>query len=149
MRAIIGLMLLGLVHGWSAPGQVKCSWDVATETNVIGYKVLWGLASTQWNQTNIAMGRLNNTINLQLPVGVSYLVVQSFSGDEESLPSSEVPWTNAPPLVPPKNFKVTAIIQASITPDGPWRNLAHMVLPLPPGGERENYRTRMSVEGGP
>lgn len=149
----MGLMLmLGLAQAWAAPGQVKCSWDVSTETNVAGYKVLWGPASTRWDTTNTVLGRLNNSVTLDLPMGVSYLVVQSFaSATNESYFSYEIVWTNSPPpLAPPKNFKVTAIIQASVAPGmGPWRDLAQVVVNLPPGGEKQSYRTRMSVEETP
>lgn len=148
MRLMGLMMVLGLAQGWAAPGQVKCSWDANTETNVSGYRVLWGLASQRYTSTNTVLGRLNNSVTVALPVGVSYLVVQAFDNVEDGPFSYEIVWTNAPPPpLPPKNFKVTAVIQASVAPGvGPWRDLAQVTVALPPGGEKQSYRTRMSVE---
>lgn len=150
MRAIGLLLMLGL-QAWAAPGQVKCSWDANTEPYVTGYRVLIGSATRAYTMTNAVLGRLTTNTTMQadsLPSGVVYLAVTAFTADSrESGLSTEVKWTNAPPVIkPPANFKLMTTVQTALTPAGPWRDLARMAVPLPVGGEKEYYRAFAIVE---
>lgn len=124
-----------------AMGQsvAKCSWDPNPEPEVTGYRVLYGTNSQQWNVTHTVAGRLTTSLTVSnLPVGVTYWVVQAVAEGIASSPSFEVLWTNAPPLVvpippsPPRGFKLSSTTQAGPTPTGPWTNLAESNIPMPP-----------------
>lgn len=122
-----------------AQSVAKCSWDANPEANVTGYRVLYGTNSQQWNVTHAVSGRLTTSLTVSnLPVGVTYWVVQALAEGVSSSPSFEVLWTNAPPpVVPvppsaPRGFKLSSTTQAGPTPTGPWTNLAEASIPMPP-----------------
>lgn len=134
LACVLLLPCLGL-----AQSVAKCSWDANPEAHVTGYRVLYGTNSQQWNVTHTVVGRLNTSLTVSnLPVGVTYWVVQALAEGISSSPSFEVLWTNAPPpVVPvppsaPRGFKLSSTTQAGPTPTGPWTNLAESNIPMPP-----------------
>ena len=141
--------LLLLLLPWIGFAQTyKATWDVASDTNVSGYSVLIGAVSGRYTVTNSVDGRFNNTLTLSnAPAGVVYSVAVSyaFDGTESFWSVPEVVWTNK--AFAPKNFKLSATIQAGIDPTGPWTNLANLNIPLPPAWpEQRFYRTRLLLE---
>lgn len=127
-----------------AYGQsVKCQWDVVPYTNVNGYKLLWGPTTGAYIGTNAVDGRLNNTATAtNLTPGRNYLVVLAVADDgTESFLGDEAVWTNR--FFAPKNFKVSAVLQASQNVLGPWTNIA--ILPLPMTNQMF-VRTRILLE---
>jgi hypothetical protein len=124
---ILALAGLAELSALAAPGQVKVSWDIHNDTNCTGYLVLWGIHSQSYSATNVVSGRLNNTaVITNLPVGVTYIVAQA-TGETDaqtSIYSDELLWTNPPALTPPRNVTLKAVIQASVTSNGPWNDLA-------------------------
>lgn len=153
----LALLLLLLCPGLVLSQTVRSVWEANSETNVIGYRVLYGTNSQRYLFTNTVVGRLNTNLVLtasNLPSGVSYWVVQAFNdAGLTSLNSYELLYTNAPPQVtpvppsPPKGFRLSANLQAGITPAGPWTNLALINVPLPPAVDKQQfYRTRLLLE---
>lgn len=151
------LLLLLLCPSLAISQTVRSVWEANTETNVIGYRVLYGTNSQRYHVTNTVVGRLNTNLVLTIsnvPSGVTYWVVQAFNdAGLTSLNSYELLYTNAPPPVPPvppsapKGFRLSANLQAGMTPTGPWTNLAHLNVPLPPAIDRQQfYRTKLLLE---
>lgn len=115
-----------------AQTSVLLGWDVNTETNVMGYKLLAGSASRTYTITNTVMGRASTSgIVTNVPSGKVFFALVAFDqvGIDSDF-SNEVTWTNR--LSAPKNFKLTGTIQAGLTPTGPWANLADLNIPMPP-----------------
>jgi len=129
--------------------SVKCAWDICEQTNVSGYKVLSGPASGIYTRTNAIDGRLNNTaLVTNLPAGATFLaVVAVLDGGLESDLSNEVAWTNK--AFAPRNFRLSATMQASRSAGGPWTNLATLDLPLPPLAGAQFYRSKLVLEPSP
>lgn len=145
MKAALLLLLAAISAVGAQTLTVKASWDSNIEPEVMGYNVLVGSFTGTYTKTNTVLGRLNNTCLLtNLSPGANFIAVTAFAFDgTQSFPSREVTWTNRPAI--PQNFRLQATIQASVSTNGPWRDLARVSVPLGPGGERDKFRMDMAV----
>lgn len=143
MKAIV---LLSLVAALASAQPVKLVWDSNTETNVAGYKLLWGPTTGTYNRTNAIAGRTNNTVTVTngTPGKVFFAMMAIADDGTESELSNEVVWTNR--IFAPKNLKVSAVVQASQSVTGPWTNLASIDVILPPVVEAGFFRSRLMLE---
>ncbi len=133
---------------------VHASWEASPETNVTWYVVAYGNSHT-YTITNLVFGRLNTNWTLHtsnMPPGVSYFVVQAFSGaTNRSKFSVEVPWTNKPPILlepplsEPSPALLTVYFSAASTIDGPRTNLASFTLPVLLADRQRFYFTRLEL----
>jgi hypothetical protein len=57
-----------------------------------------------------------------------------------------VVFTNTVKLPGPRNFRLFGTMQAAISPDGPWRDLARLSVPMPPPEEGQFFRTLLTFE---
>lgn len=141
-------VLLFLLPFLAAAQSYKATWDISMDTNVAGFRVLSGSAPGKYTVTNSIEGRLNNTVTLSnVPAGVVYSVAVAYAldGTESFFSVPELMWTNR--AFAPKNFKLSATVQAGVGPTGPWTNLANLNIPLPPAvPEQQFYRTRLLLE---
>lgn len=118
MKYIIALSLLGLVSVSAA--KVKLAWDASLSSNVAGYIVRMGPASTnkfvQFDTgTNLTMVVTNVPDNITV-----YMDVIAYNSFEQlSLPSNELVFETTAPAAP-RNFKLTnGPVTIQITIDQP------------------------------
>lgn len=142
-------LLLFLCASLSSFGQtVMFSWDINTETNVVGYRLLSGPASRIYTATNVVPGGRETSLMTMsnVPSGRIFfaLVAMDASGLQSDF-SNEVLWTNR--SFAPRNFRLVGTMQASASPTGPWKDLATVDMKLPPMPESQQfYRTRLLLE---
>lgn len=151
---LLSVMFLGFApRGVQGAQNVTVVWDRNTETDVSGYRVIYGTASGQFSQTQ-DVGPANSATIAGLPEGVTYYVAVTAynAAGAESSPSNEVsfvvpggsshpaptaaptiPPTSTPgPTAPPSTPLPTATMPPSTTPNpGPVPTAAPTVAPNP------------------
>lgn len=145
-KLLFALLLLPCLC-MGAQTAVLLGWDANIETNAMGYRLLAGSASRTYTITNTVVGRTSTSgVVSNIPSGKVFFTLVAFDqfGIDSDF-SNEVTWTNR--LSAPKNFKLTGTMQVSLSPTGPWTNLALLNIPLPPAVDRQQfYRSRLLLE---
>lgn len=108
-------------------GQVGLAWDrAASHTNVV-FTVLVGVQPGVYNLRVEAGTNTAHTVTNLAPFSYFFAVIARNASGLESDPSNEVSATVAKPQAPANHRTIavplTAGIQASSSPDGPWREI--------------------------
>lgn len=144
------LLLAGLTNAAGISGSVTVAWNANTETNLSGYRVVYGTSSTKLDQS-VVVGSVTTAVINGLETGMTYYcAVQAFN--TSSLYSDLSPTISF--VVPEVLQPVIAVTQestgASLTSGG------RVILPLGGGTEKFTIRNagtanlsglRVSVDG--
>jgi hypothetical protein len=125
------------------PVGVSVAWDKSSGSNVVAYRVYWGVASRQYTNRMDDGGNLTAVIT-NLVMGTTYYLAATAVTDAglESGYSNEAVYSTPSVPPPPTNFIILKA-QASLSPWGPWRELGS--LPMVAGATNSDTFFRLAI----
>ena len=123
----LGCALLGMVFGIGAAttNTLTFAWNASPDAGVAFYRLHWGTNSGSYQRSLDATNLTQTVTNFFL--GTNFLAVTALSAQGlESDPSNEIDV-----LLPrsPSSLRVTAVMQAANSLDGPWTDVLGTLFP--------------------
>lgn len=150
MKTKLATLLLLIATAAAYAGQsVTLAWNANSETNLAGYRLHYGPASRQYDQTLTVNAATTTATATNLVIGEKYFfAVTAFTVDGlESDFSNEVSFGFKP--APPANLRIQVSLQSAATPQGPWKNLWTLNQTATTGAESAFFRGFLQIDPEP